>query len=181
MATVKRSNPKAFETITAKLKELDGLQTSAGWTTPTQYETGVSVAQVAQWQEFGEGKIPPRPFMRPAITENKAKWLKLMGQGAQAVLNGTRKLFDVMSLIGTEASSDIAKAIVAVTAPPLSPITLELRAMKRKGIEITGRTVGEAARKVNDPDYQTPNVSTKPLVDSGIMLASVTYVVEPSK
>ena len=84
MAQVRRSNPSAFATINAHLKELDGKQARAGWFENAKYENGVSVAQVAMWQEFGTGKIPPRPFMRVAVAENTKKWRELMASGHKA-------------------------------------------------------------------------------------------------
>lgn len=180
MAQVRRSNPSAFATINAHLKELDGKQARAGWFENAKYENGVSVAQVAMWQEFGTGKIPPRPFMRVAVAENTKKWRELMASGAKAILKGTRTLDDVMNMIGTEAENDIARAIEAVTSPPLSPITIELRAMRRKGIVITGRTVGEAAEKIKSEGYTPPNVSAKPLIDSALLFSSVSHIVEKS-
>jgi len=181
MAVVTSQNKgKIFEAINARIKELDGVTTQAGFLGGT-YPNGQSIAQVAVWQEFGvpSRKIPPRPFMRPAVTENKQKWSNLMASGARAVLKGNETPFSVMDKVGAVAASDIAQAIINVTAPPLSPITIELRDMKRRGINVTGATVGEAARKVASPDYVTPSISDKPLIepgqDGGIMLAAVSH------
>lgn len=86
-----------------------------------------------------------------------------------------------MSGIVQQARADVQAAITELTAPSLSPITLELRAMKRKNpsIVITGATVGEAARRVKQPDYKLmAGTSTKPLVDSGILLDTLSGSVD---
>ena len=174
------SNGKIFEQINARIKELDGVTTQAGFLGGT-YPNGQSIAQVAVWQEFGvpSRKIPPRPFMRPAVTENKQKWSNLMASGAKAILKGNETPASVMDKVASVAASDIAQEIIDLTAPSLSPVTLELRDMKRRGINITGATVGEAARKVASDGYTPPSISNKPLIepgqDGGIMLAAVSW------
>jgi hypothetical protein len=182
MATVKSSNSGGFEILARRLKELDGKQAKVGWL-DGNYEGGVPVAYVASIQEFGvpEKSIPARPFMRPSIAENEGVWRKTMEFAATAILKGKSTIDDAMQIIGAKAKSDIMKQIVGVTAPPLSPITIELRAMRRQGIKITGKTVGEAARKVNEEGYKPPNVSTKPLDDTGLMIDKLTYLVEDAQ
>jgi hypothetical protein len=181
MATVtSQSKGKIFEQINARIKELDGVTTQAGFLGGT-YPNGRSIAENAIGNEFGipSRGIPPRPFMRPAVTDNKQKWANLMASGARAVLKGNETPFSVMDKVGAVAASDIAQAIINVTAPPLSPITIDLRDMKRRGIKVTGATVGEAARKVASDGYVTPSISDKPLIepgqDGGIMLAAVSH------
>ena len=164
MAKVTRSNPQAFETLNARIKELQGKQAQAGWFKSAVYPNGTPVAYVAAIQELGSAPqgIPPRPFMRPAISKNKAAWLKIMERGAQAVLKGQMTIGDVMGLVSTRAADDVAKAIVAVTTPPLKRATILARLRKRKDKTLT-------------PTIQ------KPLVDTGLMLASVSHVVEDAK
>lgn len=153
MAKLIRQNQKAFETIVSQIKELEGKQVQAGWFASAVYYDGTPVAYVASIQEFGSpaNNIPPRPFMRPAVAQNKNAWLALMQQGAKAIIRGGQTLGQVMGKLGQRASDDIAKSIEAVDSPPLKPATI-----RRKGF-------------------------AKPLVDSGIMLQSVTYVVEDEK
>jgi hypothetical protein len=53
-----------------------------------------------------------------------------------------------------------------------------LRGMRSKdaNLKVTGATVGEAARRVADGD-DNYGASAKPLVDSGILLKSISYKV----
>ena len=153
MATIKQSNPSSLTILNARLKELDGKDARAGWFESAKYPDGTPVAYVAAIHEFGSpvNNIPPRPFMRPAVAENTPEWRDLMAQGARALLKGTRTLTDVMNMIGTRAAGDIAKAIEAVDSPPLKPATIA-----RKGF-------------------------SKPLVETGLMLQTVSHTVEDSK
>lgn len=80
MATIGRSNPNGFEVLAAKLKQLDGVETKVGWFSSARYETGQPVAGVMAIQEFGSGPIPPRPFFRTTIAEQKQAWADYAAQ-----------------------------------------------------------------------------------------------------
>jgi hypothetical protein len=147
-------------TIRTKIPELVGQKVKIGWFSSAQYPDGTPVAYVAVIQENGapEQNIPARPFMGPADTKNRQAWIGLMEQGAQAVLNGSQSIGQVLDKVGMRVEGDIAKAIVAVQEPPLSPVTIQKRLDKRKD-----KTV-------------TPTL-TKPLVDTGLMLASISHTI----
>lgn len=148
--SVRRVSGPGVKVETA-LRELDGYVGKTGWFETAKYEDGTPVAYVASIHEFGspEQGIPPRPTMRPTAAQNEQEWAALMGQGARAVLRGERAPSDVLELIALRAASDVGDAIRTLTSPPLKPATIE-----RKGFP-------------------------KPLVDTGLMLQSVTGVVEP--
>lgn len=181
MAQVTRSNPKAFEALEAKLKELAGAQSKVGWFDSAKYEDGTPVAYVASIQEYGHGPIPPRAFFRPTAIKERKAWADNAAQGSKAVLKGTLSARDVMDGLGERAQEDVKETINQITSPPLSPITLELRAMKRKNpdLKIGGKLVGEVAAKVKQPGYQLASgTPDKPLVDSKLMITTLTHVTE---
>lgn len=149
--TVTRTGP-GMATLIANLAQLEGIQGKTGWFETAQYP-GVSVAYVATIQEFGTDKIPPRPFMRPAVADDGAKWLNTLRGAAAVVLTGGMSASDAMELTTLQAAGDVAKHIVAVTSPALAEATLKNRA--RRG-----------------------NKSSKPLEDTKQMLQSVTGKVE---
>lgn len=175
-----RSNPKAFATITNALKELSGLQGKVGWFESAKYENGTPVAYVMMLNEVGHGKTPPRPVMRPTAAENTKKWGETAVGAARQVVAGVLSGTGAMDIITTQAEGDVSKTIADLTSPALSPVTIELRAMKKRNpdLKITGATVGIAAQRVKQPGYVTPNVSTKPLVDSGLAISTLTHIVE---
>jgi hypothetical protein len=88
-----------------------------------------------------------------------------------------------MEALTITAEGDVAEHIANVTSPPLSPITIELRAMKKRdpGLVITARTVGIAAQRVKEAGYATPDVSAKPLNDTGFLIATLTSDVVEAK
>lgn len=186
MPEIKRSNKKAFETINAKLKALEGVQSKVGWFKTAKYEDGTPVAYVAAIQELGSpaNSIPPRPFMRPTVDEKRKHWSEIAAQGARNALTGKTKVESVLEVLGEQAEGDILDAIVQITSPPLSPVTIELRAMKKRNpnLRITGKIVGEAAARVHEMGYKSPSgVSTKPLNDTGHMIATLTHITEKTK
>lgn len=182
MVEIKQSNPKAFQELDLKLKELENFQGRVGWGEDSKYPDGTPVAYVAAIQELGYGPIPPRPFMRPAETKNQNEWQAVAGFAAAQILDGKMTGADGMRLITTRAEDDVSDAISDVSSPPLSPITMVLRKWRREGRKITGATVGEAAARLAAGEkIDVSGVSAKPLNDTGRMLATLTSVVESVK
>lgn len=148
---------------------------SVGWFADSaSYDNGKTVASVAKLQEYGgqsaEGaNVPPRPFMRPAFDANKNKWIDYLRHGLKKELaaGGRGNLRRPFDGLGKIIQGDIMEAIHAVTTPPLSPVTLELRAKKRG---LTKKRIG----KMNAAAYAN---FAKPLEDTGFMVASVSYKV----
>lgn len=97
-------------------------------------------------------QIPSRPFFRNAIAQNKAKWQQAMVKGLLAGKSVTQ----VMDVLGAQIQGDVVESIATLTEPPLSATTLRNR---------RGRRV-------------RPNKSDKPLVDTKVMINSVTYRVD---
>lgn len=130
-------------------KEFEGMVAQVGFPTGKNYEDGTSVAYVATIHEFGapEVNIPARPFMRPTVRTKKQEWIKTIKDGVGQVVLGKMSAFDVLDVVGIQASADIQTTISNIYSPPNSPETI-----RRKG-------------------------SSKPLVDTGLMLASVTNAV----
>lgn len=181
MPTIKRGNPKAFEKINLRLAQLDGAQSKVGWFETAKYQNGTPVAMAAAANELGHGSTPPRPFFRPTILRDALAWTKTAAEGARAVIRGNATMTQVMEAIGQQAEAGVAKSIEEVTTPPLSPVTIELRAMKQRNpsLVVTAQTVGQAAARVKAPGYKPPTgISTKPLNDTGLMIETLTSVTE---
>lgn len=145
--TIRRTGP-GTDNIVTTLDGLDGLEGKVGWFESAHYPGGTPVAYVATIHEFGTEHIPARPFMRPAVADYGQEWLDLLAQGARAAAQGGISARDVLEMVTLKAAGDVGKAIQAVTAPALSPVTIA-----RKG-------------------------HSKPLIDTGQMFQSVTGKVE---
>jgi len=175
---VKRKSNPAFDKA---IKQLDKAKTArVGWFESSQYEDGTPVAYVAAIQEYGSPKnsIPPRPFFRNAIEANQQEWKGIANEYGKRIVNGQATIDQAMEAIGLVAAGDVRKSISEIMEPPLSPVTLLLRKWKSEGQKISGKSVGWAAHLVKLGLDDSGGVSTKPLIDSGYMQATVTSIVE---
>lgn len=145
----------------ALLDQLQHKRLKVGWLESAKYDDGTPVAYVATIQEFGSAPqgIPPRPFMRPTIAEQQPKWQSIANHQSKALLNGTTDANSALDMLGLAAAGDIAKTISKIQEPPLKPETIK-------------------ARQRGYADKKTVGSLTKPLVHTGIMLNSLTHVVE---
>ncbi len=163
--------------IAQRVEEFKGNVAQAGFFPGQAYADGTPIAYVGAIQEYGDPShnIPSRSFMRAAAKEDSEHWSEDMKRGLRAVLRGTTSAENVLEQVGGAMAADIQAQIAAIDSPPLSPITVMLRGMRRNdpGLVVTGKTVGEAARRVEDKETNY-GASTKPLVDLGIMEAAVT-------
>lgn len=122
------------------------------YTKPIVERTGsLSNAQLASIHEFGLSTAPARPFVRPPFMANKAAYLEILRSAyAQAMLSNNSDMFRrALALVGQKMAADIKGY---VTSGPGVPPPLAASTIKAKG-------------------------STRPLVDTGQMINSVTYEV----
>jgi hypothetical protein len=177
MASVKGGDQmaKRLAKIAAKVAKLPNVR--VGFLENAKYPNGTPVAMIAAIQEYGapRARIPPRPFFRTMITAHKGEWGKELGLVLKSVDYDAKIALDQM---GQHIAGELRQSIVDTIAPALSPITLMLRMMRKKNpaLVVTGRTVGEAARRVAAGE-KAKGVSTKPLVDSGNLLNSIDHEV----
>lgn len=201
MGMKQTDNGKIREHFIDAMTKLHGAELRVGWFSSAKYPDGTPVPQIAALHEFGgtisvperqsdvyfhqraDGSvgrrfvkkeksnfaqsvkvkahtivIPARPFMRPAVADNRAEWRKKLGDRAKDVLQGDAPPDHMLDQFGLAVSGDIRKAITKVISPPLSPKTIKRKMRKLKG-------------------KRGPGSVTKPLVDTGLMLSSVTHEV----
>lgn len=139
------------------MRDLSQHELRVGYFAESRYPNGTPVAYVAAIQEFGypEGGIPPRPTLRPTAQERKKEWAEQILKGTRQALLGKASVVNVLEAVGMAAAGDVRKTIATLTNPPLAPSTLRNRQSKKK----------------------TPGVSTKPLIDTSLMINSVAHSV----
>ncbi len=159
-------------------KVASATQVDVGFLEDKTYPDGTPVAMVAAIQEFGAPKagIPPRPFFRNMVKKDSGGWGKDLADLLEQHDYDAKK---VLALMGVKIVAQLEQSIIDTNDPPLSPVTLMLRKMKKDNpdLVITGATVGEAARLVSAGESYA-GVSTKPLVDTGVLLSSAAYRVK---
>lgn len=90
------------------------------------------------------------------MTEHRQEYSQLTGRTVKAAGNGKITVTAGLEQIGAKAAGDVKMMIKSVTTPPLKNATVAARARRHSKGKATG----------------------KPLVDSGLMLQSVTFAVE---
>lgn len=179
---VKQVPGPALAALKTAIAGLSKSESRVGWFPSAKYEDGTPVAGVMMVQEFGSGKqgIPPRPTARPTIAQGEATWPKLAAGASRAVLAGSLPPNGAVRVLAMEAEADWRRAIIKLTSPALSILTL----LARKHRKSTGRKVSgakqlgaidKAGRESGPPDVS--GVSTKPLNDSGLALSTLTHEV----
>lgn len=98
--------------------------------------------------------IPPRPFMKPSVEDNKEDFVGQIEIISRQFLKGEISEQKAADKIGEAAAGNIKKAIAKVNAPPLKASTV-----RRKRNQYADKSVTGAL--------------TKPLTDSGHLLESV--------
>ena len=131
---------------------------SVGFFETAKYPDGTPVAYVAAINDLGSpaNNIPARPFWRNSAKENSKAWNELFAKGINATVNGRITPAVVLERMGLKVAGDIQKSIIDGTYAPLKQSTLDAKQAKKR----------------------TAGVSAKPLIDTSLMLKSVTYAVE---
>jgi len=160
---IRKSDKAAYARLEKVSKQLSGSELKVGWFETNRYPDGTPVAYIATIHEFGypEGGIPARPFMRPTIVREENFWRKFIDQEAKKIYDGRQTVENMLEALGLSIAGEVARSITQVMAPPLKPATI-------------------AAKKRKLADAVTVGSLDKPLVETGLMLASVTHVVEKS-
>lgn len=149
-----------FDKIDQAISDLDRMKLQVGWFEGTRYDTNTPVAEVAIKNEFGDpiNNIPPRPFMRPTIKAQRDNWKKFSSQAAKRIINRKASPDKVLEIMGLSIAGEVRTTIARLDKPALSRKTIEQRLSVRK-------------------DKRTIGLLEKPLVFEGLLLNSVSYIV----
>jgi hypothetical protein len=183
MSTMRRTPSVLSVNFDKAMRDLPKVTSKVGWFESAKYddENQTSVAYVAAIQDAGvpSRSIPARPFMQPTIDREGDNYKALMQSGVKAVLEGRRTVFQVMEGLGLTAEADVRKTIAAIDSPPLSIVTLLARKYKLEhNGRISGAVIGELAQQAASGDYDVSGISTKPLNETGHMIATCISVTE---
>lgn len=151
---VRKGHPQGFD---ATMNQIMRKQVEIGFFPEATYPEGTPVAYVAAIQEFGypQGNIPARPFFRPTAESKRNEWGRQFAGAMSGALKGAIDFTSALEAIGGQAAGDVSRTISRITSPALKQSTIDAR----KSLTKSG------------------NASSKPLVDTGHMLQSVTHKV----
>ena len=117
---------------------------AVGWFEDQRYDDNLSIAKVARWQEDGTKQgIPRRPFMTQAKFKYGKIWYNEILSMVQKAIDENKNIEKPLMIFGEKVKSDIQETI--------------LNGSYKKNAESTIRKKG----------------FNKPLIDTGIMIASI--------
>ena len=137
--------------LSLQLKALESRSVEVGFFFIFYYPDGTPVAYVAAVQEF----VHPRPFFRPA-TVSQSDAISAMVTSAVSNVAAGADVESSLAIVGEVVSGMVKEGIISVTSPALSPVTIYNRQHRKDKQRTT---------------------SVKPLVDTGLMLQSVSSAV----
>lgn len=114
--------------LTDKLRQIaeqKAIKARVGIIETKSYPDGESVAEVAFKNEYGTGVIPPRPFFRKAIADNRDKIPQMMGKLLQKHDPET-----AMRLVCEHMKDELQTSVMTWEDPPNAPSTI-----KKKGFD----------------------------------------------
>lgn len=98
---------------------------------------------IAAAQEFGTGKIPPRPFFRTMIKEHQKEW---GGQMGKLLVHTGYNAEKTLGLMGEIIAGELRQSVRDLTSPPLAPATV-----KAKGFD---KPLVDTGHMLNSVDYE---------------------------
>jgi hypothetical protein len=126
------------------------------------YDTGVSVVQVALWNEFGTETVPERSFLRSTVDENQSLFQKYRDDAIANIVAGKSTVAKELDAIGFNIAELIRNKIKSNIEPAYG----------------TGKA-GKSADAIAKAQQAKQNKGQEPvtLIASGLMLRSITWEV----
>ncbi|QRE00520.1 hypothetical protein [Burkholderia phage BCSR129] len=124
---------KGLEEHIKALQSAENVQVDIGWFETEVYppneernrKGGIPIAQVAYWNEFGNSRIPSRPFMRKAAADGRPKVAALAAKLSPAVLSGQMTIEQALKQIGLLMEGEVVDSIKGGGWKENSKITVE--------------------------------------------------------
>lgn len=200
MAKVTRSNPRAFDVLTARLKELDGQVTKVGWFPGSVYENGAPIAGVAYVQEHGAHINHPGGTPYKIGPDGKAIFVAKSSPGAENLPVTKPHPIVIPPRPFMRPTIDRERNNWSAFMKWGAKAVLDGKMTAHNVMDILGGNaagqVAQSIRNVSAPplkpstirarlharsDQETVGNLDKPLVDWGDMINSVTHTVEKDK
>jgi hypothetical protein len=152
VTVIRDIDPRKMADLTRRFAELAGHSVMVGIPEGKNGRTDedeIGSAGILAVHEFGapEQGIPERSVVRKSIHDNLGKYRKLNEQNLRKVVRGEMSVAQALGILGAVASGDVQLTIRTADLAPLKPETI-----RRKG-------------------------SSKPLIDTGQVIQSVTFEV----
>lgn len=124
---------KLMAHLNEMVQKLDAGTLSVGFHAGTSaYPDGTPTAMVAWWNEFGTGKIPPRPFFRQMIAAESPTWGGKLAKLLKVTdMDGEKSL----KALGNDISGALSDSIQNFTTPANAPSTIAKKGFDKPLVE----------------------------------------------
>lgn len=126
-----------------------------------------SVVEVALWNEFGTEHIPSRPFLAMAIDEKINQINNWREEAIDKILNEGWSVEKGLDMLGLKVQVLVQNKIKSNVPPPNAPSTVKEK--QRSGVLPKHFKAGANSKG------QLYSDRTKTLIDTGLLLRSITY------
>jgi hypothetical protein len=158
--TIKDMTPQVMSAIRllATCRVMVGVPAENAFRSPDPSDPGVTPpnnAEIAYINEFGEpaARIPPRPFLVPAIETMKPEIVQRLGKAADFAIRGQpEKVDQAFHALGLRAQAAVRRKITQGPFQPLASYTLYRR-------------------------RQRGHKGAKPLIETGKLRQAITYII----
>lgn len=152
MAAVEVKGGGKYEAVLQRLADLK-MGVKAGVLKGATTTDGKPIAKYAAYNEYGTKHIPPRPFLRQTATAKEKSWPGVIATAVKGRVEDNAAWTRALTLAGESMKANIKETIQRGGFAPDAPGTI--KAKQRKG--------------KREPDH--------PLIDTGQMLAAISYEV----
>ena len=135
-----------------------------------------SNAVIGYAMEFGmpDKNVPARPFLTPTVKAMQAEITTTFRRiGQRAIDNDAQGAIRLMKALGLQVSDKVRARITAGIPPPLAQSTIEGRLRRTQA----GRSMLKGMRKKNTDVAKWGANNLTPLIDTGQLRRSITYVI----
>jgi hypothetical protein len=152
---------KNLEALKKAAEAIERKELRIGYFENAVYVDGTPVAGVAATMELGSKieRIPPRPTLIPGVRDAASEMSEAIKYASQRAIEGELDPERVLEAAGLVAQSSVQDKIRTLLEPPLAKATIAARAKR----------------------HSSSIASTKPLVDTGVMLRNVAFAVVDSE
>lgn len=105
-----------------KIAEQKTISARVGIIEPMRYPDGPLIAQVGYWNEYGTDTIPPRPFFRTAVENNRDKLGPMFVRAVQK--HDTEA---AMRTVCEHMVDELKTSVLTWTDPPNAPSTIKAK------------------------------------------------------
>ena len=139
---------KGFNKLLKDFTDLDGSHVTLGIHGKDDEEVdGVTLVDVATFNEFGTRTTPERSFLRRTAEEKKGEWAEMSKGLTRRVLDGKMPARAALELLGEKAVGDVKKTLTELDTPANAPSTIEQKGSSNPLVD-TGRLRGAIAHEV---------------------------------